>query len=146
MESNFRKGLARRAELEMDRAAKKLSVAEVRAALVFTRSVALEQYGGFPDLHYYIMENRNPSALNLLSDRENRLAVGEGLANLATECDGYSHPAKRSAGRKLRACRVALLNAFEPAPKSARRSDDRNERSGEWDETKMVGQRTSLPA
>jgi hypothetical protein len=103
----------------MNRAAKQLSVAEVREALVFTRSVALEEYGGFPDLHYYVMEDRNPSALNLLSDRENRLAVGDDLANLANECDRYSHPAKRFAGRKLRACRVALLNAFEPTPKAA---------------------------
>ena len=98
----------------MNRIAKTLSVAQVRAALVFTRSAALEEYGGFPDLHYYIMEDRNPGALQLLSDRERRLAVGDSLANLANECDRDPSPAKRSAGRKLRASRVGLLNAFAP--------------------------------
>jgi hypothetical protein len=102
----------------MSRVAKKLSVAEVRSALVFTRSAALEEYGGFPGLHYYSMEGRNPGALQLLSDRENRMAVGDGLANLASECDRDSDPAKRSAGRKLRASRVRLLNAFAPTPSS----------------------------
>ncbi len=98
----------------MNPAAKALSVVEVRAALVFTRSAALEEYGGFPDLHYYIMEGRNPGALQLLGNRERRLAVGDSLANLANECDRDASPAKRSAGRKLRASRVRLLNAFTP--------------------------------
>jgi hypothetical protein len=112
-------GLALRGELGMNPGAKRLSVDEIRAALVFTRSAALEEYGGFPDLHYYILEDRNPSALRLLSDRENRLAIGDGLANLAIECDRYDHPAKRLAGRKLRASRLSLLNAFEPIPSPA---------------------------
>lgn len=43
-------------------------MAEVRSALVFSRSAALAEYGGFPDLHYYVMEGRHPSALALLSD------------------------------------------------------------------------------
>jgi len=103
----------------MNSLAKKRLVAEVRAALVFTRSAALEEYGGFTDLHYYIMEGRNPDALQLLGDRENRLAVGDDLANLASRCDRHSDPAKRSAGRKLRACRASLLNAFAPASESA---------------------------
>lgn len=109
----------------MNNAAKKLSVAEVRAALVFTRSAALEEYGGFPDLHYYILEGRNPGALQLLSDRGNRLAVGDGLANLATECERDSGPAKRSAGRKLRASRVGLLNAFAPTSSLRRTATSR---------------------
>ena len=108
-----------RDEIEMNRLAKTLCVAEVRAALVFTRSAAPEEYGCFPDLHYYIMEGRTPSALQLLSDREKRLAIGDELANLASECDRDSDPAKRSAGRKLRACRVGLLNAFAPTAPSA---------------------------
>jgi hypothetical protein len=103
----------------MNAGAKRLCVAEIRTALVFTRSAALEEYGGFPDLHYYILEDRNPSALRLLSDRENRLAIGDGLANLATECERYDHPAKRLAGRKLRASRLSLLKAFEPIPSPA---------------------------
>jgi hypothetical protein len=111
--------LTMRRESELNRDAKRLSVADVRAALVFTRSAALEEYGGFTDLHYYIMEGRNPGALQLLGDRENRLAVGDDLANLASRCDRHSDPAKRSAGRKLRACRASLLNAFAPASESA---------------------------
>jgi hypothetical protein len=116
---DFGKSRALRGEIGMNPLAKKRLVAEVRAALVFTRSAALEAYGAFPDLHYYVMEGRNPSALRLLSDRENRLAVGEALANLASECERDSNPARRSAGRKLRACRVGLLNAFEPTAASA---------------------------
>ena len=108
-----------RDELEMNRVAKTVSVAEVRAALIFARSAAPEEYGCFPDLHYYILEGRTPSALQLLSDREKRLAIGDGLANLASECDRDSDPAKRSAGHRLRACRVGLLNAFEPTATSA---------------------------
>jgi len=103
----------------MNSLGKKRLVAEVRAALVFTRSAALEEYGGFPDLHYYIMEDRHPSALQLLSERDNRLAIGDALANLASACDRDSDPAKRSAARKLRDCRVKLLNAFEPTTTSA---------------------------
>jgi hypothetical protein len=99
----------------MNRVAKELSVANLRSALVFSRSAALAEYGGFPDLHYYIMEGRHPSALQLLSDRGTRSAVGEGLENLAGECDRSAEPAKRSAGRRLRASRIGLLDAFSPA-------------------------------
>jgi hypothetical protein len=95
--------------------AKRASVARVRSALVFSRSAALEEYGGFLDLHYYIMEGRHPSALELLSDRDTRLAVGDSLVNLASECDRSAEPAKRLAGRKLRASRIGLLDAFAPA-------------------------------
>ncbi|MFY9551469.1 MAG: hypothetical protein WAU32_09990 [Thermoanaerobaculia bacterium] len=99
----------------MNQVAKELSVAGVRSALVFSRSAALAEYGGFPNLHYYIMEGRNPSALQLLSDRDTRLAVGDALHNLAAACDRSAEPAKRSAGRKLRACRIGLLDAFAPS-------------------------------
>jgi hypothetical protein len=91
------------------------AVARLRSALVFCRSAALAEYGGFPDLHYYIMEGRNPSALHLLSDSDTRSTVGEGLSNLARECDRSDSPAKRSAGRRLRASRIGLLDAFSPA-------------------------------
>jgi hypothetical protein len=99
----------------MNRVAKELAVAKVRSALVFSRSAALAEYGGFPGLHYYVMEGRHPSALELMSDTETRLEVGDSLGNLASECDHSSEPAKRSAGRKLRASRTGLLNAFAPA-------------------------------
>ena len=93
---------------------KERSVAAVRSALVFSRSAALAEYGGFPELHYYVMEGRQPSALQLLSDRDTRLTVGDALINLAAACDRSAQPAKRSAGRKLRASRMGLLDAFEP--------------------------------
>ena len=98
----------------MTREARELSVASVRSALVFSRSAALAEYGGFPDLHYYVMEGRQPSALQLLSDRDTRLAVGDSLHSLARVCDRSDEPAKRSAGRKLRASRMGLLDAFAP--------------------------------
>ncbi len=107
-------------ELESSRTAKVSSVAQVRAALVFTRSSALAEYGGSPDLHYYVMEGRNPSAHKLLSDRETRLSVGEELANLASRCDRGSALTK-AAGRKLRASRTSLLDAFGPTPNPASR-------------------------
>ena len=97
-----------------NRAAKESSVAQVRSALVFTRSGALAEYGGSPDLHYYLMEGRHPSALTLLSDRETRLSVGEELANLATRCD-RGNTLSKAAGRLLRAARTRLLGAFGPA-------------------------------
>jgi hypothetical protein len=100
---------------DTNRVAKGSAVAQVRSALVFSRSAALAEYGGFPDLHYYIMDGRHPSALQLLSDSDTRSAVGEGLANFAAECDRSAEPAKRSAGRKLRASRIGLLSAFSPA-------------------------------
>ncbi len=103
----------------MNRVAKTLSVAKVRTALVFSRSAALAEYGGFLDLHYYIMEGRHPSALQLLSDRDTRLAVSDSLVNLANECDRSPEPAKKLAGRKLRASRIGLLDAFEPSQPSA---------------------------
>jgi hypothetical protein len=98
----------------MSQVAKRQSVAAVRSALVFSRSAALAEYGGFPGLHYYVMEGRQPSAFQLLSDRDTRLAVGDDLHNLATACDRGVEPAKRSAGRKLRASRLELLDAFSP--------------------------------
>ena len=98
----------------MSQVAKRQSVAAVRSALVFSRSAALAEYGGFPGLHYYVMEGRQPSAFQLLSDRDTRLAVGDALHNLATACDRGAEPAKRSAGRKLRASRLELLDAFAP--------------------------------
>ena len=107
--------------IESRQTAKQSSVAEVRAALVFTRSSALAEYGGSPDLHYYVMEGRHPSALTLLSDRETRLSVGEEMANLATRCDRGS-TLSQAAGRKLRASRTSLLNAFGPTPNLASRS------------------------
>ena len=110
-----------RDEIESRRAARQSSVAQVRAALVFTRSSALAEYGGSPDLHYYVMEDRHPSALTLLGDRETRLSVGEEMANLATRCDRGSTLSK-AAGRKLRASRTSLLNAFGPTLNSASRS------------------------
>ena len=110
-----------RDELESTRGEKESSVAQVRAALVFTRSGALAEYGGSPDLHYYVMEGRNPSALALLSDRETRLSVGEELANLASRCD-RGNAVTKTAGRKLRASRTRLLNAFGPTPNPASRS------------------------
>jgi hypothetical protein len=99
----------------MNRFAKEQSVAMVRSALVFSRSAALAEYGGFPGLHYYVMEGRQPSALRLLSDRNIRLAVGDALHSLAAVCDRSADPAKRSAAQKLRACRMGLLDAFAPA-------------------------------
>lgn len=99
----------------MTRVSRERSVAMVRSALVFSRSAALAEYGGFPSLHYYVMEGRQPSALQLLSDRDTRLAVSDALQSLAAVCDRSAEPAKRSAGRKLRACRMGLLDAFEPA-------------------------------
>jgi hypothetical protein len=108
-------------ETESSRVAKESSVAQVRAALVFTRSSALAEYGGSPDLHYYVMEGRNPSAQKLLSDRETRLSVGEDLASLASRCD-RGNALTRAAGPKLRASRTALLNAFGPTPNPASRS------------------------
>jgi len=104
----------------MNRIAKELSVAKLRSALVFSRSAALSEYGGFPDLHYYIMEGRRPSALQLLSDGDTRSAVGDNLSNFAGECDRSAESAKRSAGRRLRASRMGLLNAFSPALKVSR--------------------------
>jgi hypothetical protein len=101
--------------LESSRAAKESSVAQVRSALVFTRSGALAEYGGSPDLHYYVMEGRNPSALALLSDRETRLSVGEELANLASRCD-RGNTVSKAAGRRLRASRTRMLGAFGPMP------------------------------
>jgi len=98
----------------MSQVAKRQSVAAVRSALVFSRSAALAEYGGFPGLHYYVMEGRQPSAFQLLSDRDTRLAVGDALHNLAAACDRGAEPAKRSAGRKLRASRLELLDAFAP--------------------------------
>jgi hypothetical protein len=98
----------------MSRMSKERSVAAVRSALVFSRSAALAEYGGFPELHYYVMEGRQPSALQLLSDRDTRLTVGDALSNLAAACDRSAQPAMRSAGRKLRASRMGLLDAFEP--------------------------------
>jgi hypothetical protein len=103
----------------MNRVAKRLSVAQVRSALVFSRSAALEEYGGFLDLHYYTMEGRHPSALELLSDGATRSAIGDSLVNLANECERSSEPAKRLAGRKLRASRISLLSAFAPTPAPA---------------------------
>lgn len=103
----------------MNRVARTLSVAQVRSALVFSRSAALTEYGGHLDLHYYVMEGRHPSALELLSDRDTRLAVGDSLGNLAHECDRSAEPAKKLAGSKLRASRVSLLNAFSPARAAA---------------------------
>ena len=99
-------------------------MAEVRAALVFTRSAALEEYGEFPDLHYYVLEDRNPSALRLLSDRENRLAIGDGLANLAIECDRYDHPAKRLAGPQAPRIPTLPLERVraDPEPRVERRA------------------------
>ena len=108
-------------EIESSGAAKESSVAEVRAALVFTRSSALAEYGGSPDLHYYVMEGRNPSAHKLLSERETRLSVGEELANLASRCD-RGNALTKAAGRKLRASRTSLLNAFGPSANPASRS------------------------
>ena len=99
--------------VESSRAAKVSSVAEVRAALVYARSGALAEYGGSPDLHYYVMEGRNPSALTLLSDRETRLSIGEELANLASRCD-RGNPVSKVAARMLRASRTRLLGAFGP--------------------------------
>jgi len=90
------------------------SVAAVRSALVFSRSTALAEYGGFPELHYYVMEGRQPSALQLLSDRNTRLMVGDALNNLAAACDRSPQSAKSSAARKLRESRLGLLDAFEP--------------------------------
>jgi hypothetical protein len=98
----------------MSREARARSVAAVRSALVFSRSAALAEYGGFPDLHYYVMEGRQPSALQLLSDRDTRLAVGDALDSFASVCGRSTEPAKRSAGRKLRASRMGLLDAFAP--------------------------------
>jgi hypothetical protein len=88
-------------------------VAQVRAALVFARSGALAEYGGSPDLHYYVMEGRNPSALELLSDRATRLSVGEELASLAKRCERGT-ALTRTAGLKLLASRTSLLSAFGP--------------------------------
>jgi hypothetical protein len=98
----------------MSREARQRSVAAVRSALVFTRSAALAEYGGFPDLHYYVMEGRQPSALQLLSDSATRLAVGDSLQSLSTLCGRSAEPAKKTAGRKLRASRMGLLDAFAP--------------------------------
>jgi hypothetical protein len=109
-----------RGENESNRAEKESSVAQVRSALVFTRSGALAEYGGSPELHYFVMEGRNPSALSLLSDRETRLSVGEELANLASRCD-RGNTLSKAAGRKLLASRTRLLSAFEPTPGIQRR-------------------------
>ena len=109
-----------RGDRESNRAAKESSVAQVRSALVFTRSGALAEYGGSPDLHYFVMEGRNPSALALLSDRKTRLSVGEELANLASRCD-RGNTLSKAAGRMLRASRTRLLGAFGPTPSFAGR-------------------------
>jgi hypothetical protein len=98
----------------MSRSSKERSVAAVRSALVFSRSAALAEYGGFPELHYYVMEGRQPSALQLLSDSDTRLTVGDALNNLAAACDRSAQPAKRSAAQKLRASRMGLLDGFSP--------------------------------
>jgi|RhiMetdeSRZDD1v2_1073273.scaffolds.fasta_scaffold23885_7 hypothetical protein len=108
----------------MSRMSKEQSVAAVRSALVFSRSAALAEYGGFPDLHYYVMEGRQPSALQLLSDRDTRLAIGDALNNLASACDRGAQPAKSAAARKLRASRLGLLDAFAPD------ADDVGEKQG----------------
>jgi hypothetical protein len=101
--------------LESSRGAKASCVAQVRAALVFARSGALAEYGGSPDLHYYVMEGRHPSALALLSNRKTRLSVGEELANLASRCD-RGNTVSKAAAHMLRASRTRMLNAFGPMP------------------------------
>lgn len=114
-------GVNAREQIAATRDSKQSSVAEVRAALVFARSRALAEYGGSPDLHYYVMEGRHPSALTLLSDHETRLSVGEEMANLATRCD-RGNALSKAAGRMLRASRTSLLNAFGPTTDPATRS------------------------
>ena len=105
---------------ESARTAKESAVAQVRAALVFARSGALAEYGGSPDLHYYVMEGRHPSALALLSDRDTRMSIGEELANLAKRCDRGNGPSQ-VAGRMLRASRTRMFGAFGPTAASTGR-------------------------